>query len=41
MSTKKDRENQQLKGTFYLSMSVGIVIVVIWFVCFAIYMNRF
>lgn len=33
--------NENLKGTFYLSMSVGVIIVVVWAVCFYIFMDRF
>lgn len=39
--SKKNDSNENLKGTFYLSMSIGVVIIVVWAVCFYIFMDRF
>lgn len=41
MHKEKNTSDSKLKGTFYLSMTIGIIIIIIWFVCFAIFMNRF
>ncbi|GEK33060.1 hypothetical protein [Kurthia sibirica] len=39
--TKKDETNEKLKGTFYLSMTLGVFIVIVWGICFGIFMGRF
>lgn len=39
--SKKQDTNDNLKGTFYLSMTIGVIIVAVWARCFAIFMDRF
>lgn len=41
MANKKEPHDENLKGTLYLSMAVGVFIVVVWGICFGIFMNRF
>lgn len=43
MTNKKDthESDENLKGTLYLSMAVGVIIVGTWAACFALFMDRF
>lgn len=39
--SKKNEPEENLKGTFYLSMSLGVIIVAVWAACFSIFIGRF
>ncbi|MEG0260558.1 MAG: hypothetical protein RR595_04175 [Lysinibacillus sp.] len=40
MSNNK-KENDDLKGTFYAVMGLGVLIIVVWIYCFNLFMDRF
>jgi hypothetical protein len=38
--SKKSKENDDLKGTLYMTFGVGIVIVIVWAYCFSLFIDR-
>lgn len=40
MANKKKSE-ENLKGSFYAVMGIGILIILIWVACFNLFINRF
>jgi len=37
----KNHSDDDLKGTFYLVMALGVFIVVVWGLCFGLFLDRF
>lgn len=38
--SKRKKEDDDLKGTLYMTFSVGAFVVILWVVCFDLFMGR-
>lgn len=39
--SKNKESNENLKGTLYLCLALGVIIVGVWAACFTLFMDRF
>ncbi|MEK4424825.1 hypothetical protein [Solibacillus sp. FSL K6-1523] len=38
--SKQKKENDNLKGTLYMTFGVGAIIIILWVYCFDLFMGR-